>query len=198
MSRDSLRRLSAAGLLAVALAVGAQPALAATPVGQFGTFGAHHLIDTSAKPGATCKYRFGYVESIQYETGKLRKIIVRAPKMRAVAGETAQTVGWTFKVQRRVYRPDGRGPWKTAHISDEAQAVTSDSAYAAFSSREVSASVPSLGARYRVTIKMIWHNADGTVQGWVKTRVDKYGVIFANKNYTHSDNNKCEGYRAPA
>jgi hypothetical protein len=192
----ALRSTLVVTTLAVALLGIAQPVFADTELGHTGTVGVHSLNDTSASPGAICKYH--YLSSYQF--GRLRRITVQPPNMMAVAGKSAQTVGWEFIVERKSLPLGPPTPWKKRYTSPEMTAVTSDSHNAAFSSAYVGVKVPAPpgaedGARhiYRVTVKMFWHRGDGSVMGSSRHRVDFYRIVESNGG-TGEQDSFCDGY----
>jgi hypothetical protein len=160
---------------AITLLMAVSPVLADTERGHAGTVGKHSLQDELGSPGATCRYT---TVSLYDNDLKLRRIVVRPPLMRAVEGKSAQTVGWTFTVQRRVQGIGGATEWVNRYTSSEATAVTDDAHDASFTK----ASVPvrpggNLAGgvyQYRVLVTMLWHRADGSLQGTARHRVDYY------------------------
>jgi hypothetical protein len=187
--------------LPVAMAIGAltaaQPVLADTEL-DAGTVGVHSLTDTASNPGALCKYR--YLPT--YDVGRLKRIVVRPPNMRAVAGRSAQEVGWQFTIQRRIDIEPNPGTWEDRYTSPEMTAVTDDSHNASFGSGSVSVTVPfgpggdGAAALYRVVVKMIWHRPNGSVQGTARDRVDFYERAVSNGG-GDVQNNFCTGYWFP-
>jgi hypothetical protein len=182
VSKGKVRSLFIAMGLTSVMVAGVQPVLADTELGHNGTVGVHSLADTSSNPGATCKYKF----LPSWDFGKLVRIFVKPPKMRAVAGKDAQTVGWTFTVQRRIFGITGSGPWVDRYTSPEMMAVTDDAHNATFSQSSVSVTVPfgpgaeDVVAVYRVKVKMFWHRANGSIQGTARHRVDYYHSTMTN------------------
>jgi hypothetical protein len=166
------------GMLAVAAT---QPALG-YELGHTGTVGVHSLVDTSANPGATGKYRYYASDGF----GWLKRFWVNPPKMRAVAGKTNQTVGWKFIVERKVCGIPRCGRWTVRYTSPEMTAVTDDAHNASFSQATVRVRVPcghnceDAGAIYRITVKMLWHRPNGSIQGKVKDRIYWYGAQMTN------------------
>src|SRR4051794_26240616 len=153
----SLRTTLVAVVFAVAaLACAVLPTLADTPLGHTGKVGAHSLNDSTSSPGATCNY----VYKSGNDAGKLKQIIVMPPNVRAIAGKSAQTVGWLFSVERRTQGIGGASNWVERYTSPEMTAVTNDAHDAAFTS----ASVPVQPGRfeaggifqYRVIVTTVW------------------------------------------
>lgn len=181
MSIRSLRSPLVVATVLLALIAGAQPVLADTPLSQTGTVGVHSLRDTASSPGANCKYK--YLSAHGY--GKLKKIVVMPPRMRAVAGKSAQLVGWTFTVQRRIVSLGPNNPWENRYTSPEMTAVTDDAHNASFSAASVPVIVPfppdslDVAAFYRVHVKMFWHTANGSIQGTATHRVDYYRHVMS-------------------
>ena len=140
------------------------------------------MTDTSSNPGAIGRYR--YYASDGY--GYLNRFYVNPPNMRAVAGNSSQTVGWQYMVERKLCGLGSCGAWALRFTSVEFSAVTSDAHNASFSQASASVTVPcghncfDLGASYRITVKMIWHRANGTVEGTVRNRIYWYGAQMTN------------------
>lgn len=177
-----LRHLFVAVNVGIAVLAGAQPVFADKELGHTGTVGAHSLVDTSANPGAVAKYRYYPSDGF----GWLKRLKVNPPKMKAVAGEGAQTVGWRFSVERKVCGLGGCDRWRLRYTSPEMTSVTDDSHNAAFTHMAVAVNVPcghncaDAGAIYRVNVKMIWHHPNGNVQGTAVHRVYWYGAEMDN------------------
>ena len=182
---------------AIAVALGAQPALADTELGHSGIVGTHSLEDSALGPGATCKYRFAN----EYDRGKLVRIVAGPPLMRAVSTETAQTVGWKFTVERRVHGIGGASEWVKRYVSAEMTVVTNDTHNAPFTKATVPVHAGPLLAggmyEYRVLVTMLWHAQDGSVQGKARHRVDYYGSVI-DTGGTGVQNNNCDAYWLPA
>jgi hypothetical protein len=177
-----LRSLLIGVTVAVAALAATQPVFADTVVGQSGTVGAWSLTDTSANPGAIGKYRYYASDGF----GWLTRFWVNPPHMKAVAGKSAQTVGWKFKVERKDCGFSGCNHWHATYSSPEQTAVTSDAHNASFSQATVGVTVPcghnceDLASSYRITVKMIWHRGDGSVQGNVRDLIYWYGAQMTN------------------
>ena len=145
-------------------------------LGHKGTVGVHSLNDTAASPGVTAKYKYNSQDGF----GWLKRLKVEPPNVRAVAGKSAQTVGWRFQVWRKVCGLGGCDIWRVRYTSPEMTAVTDDAHDAAFTPMAVSVKVPcghncaDAGAIYRVVVKMNWYRANGSVQGAAKHRVYYY------------------------
>jgi len=170
--------------IAVAALGATQPAFA-YELGHTGTVGVHSLTDTSSNPGAIGRYRWYSSDGVGY----LNRFYVNPPKMRAVAGRTNQTVGWLYKVERKMCGFMGCGAWTLRFTSVEMTAVTDDAHNASFSQATASVTVPcghncyDAFARYRITVKMIWHRPDGSVQGTVRNRIYWYGAQLTTGPY---------------
>src|SRR5688500_11351011 len=171
------RTWSVVATVAAAALWATQPAFA-YELGQTGTVGVHSLTDTSSHPGAIGRYKFYASDGYGY----LNRFYINPPKMRAVAGKTSQTVGWLYKVERRDCGIQGCGPWMLRFTSVEFTAVTDDAHNASFSQATVSVNVPcghdcyGADSKYRITVKMIWHRPNGSVQGTVRNRIYWYGA----------------------
>ncbi len=177
-----LRSLVVVATLAVAAIVTTQPVYADTVLGHKGKIGAWSLTDTSSDPGAIGKYRYYNSDGF----GWLKRFYVNPPNMRAVAGKSSQTVGWLFIVERKVCGFGGCEHWNVRYTSPEMTAVTDDAHDALFGQATVRVRVPcghlcaDAGAIYRIKVKMIWHRADGSVQGNVRDRIYWYGAQMTN------------------
>jgi hypothetical protein len=172
-----------ATVAAAALGV-AQPALA-QQLSQTGTVGVHSMTDTSGHPGAIGRYKWYASDNAGY----LNRFYVNPPNMRAVAGNASQTVGWLYMVERKDCGLGGCGPWKHTFTSVEFTAVTSDAHNASFSQATASVTGPcdhgcsDGGSLYRITVKMIWHHPNGSVQGTVLFRIHWYGAQVTNGDH---------------
>ncbi len=192
------RAVAFACLVAGLLLATAPVALADTELGHKGTVGIHSLVDSASSPGATCKYKY----LSKYDYGKLKRIFVQPPRMRAVAGMNAQTVGWKFTVQRRIISIVGATRWKKTYTSPQMKAVTDDAHNAAFNTASVAVRVPfgpeaqDAFAIYRVTVKMFWHRGNGSVQGKARHRVEFYRSVF-DTGGSGLQENTCGDYWSP-
>ena len=141
---------------------------------QTGNVGVYSLNDTSAAPGTNAIYKYGYYK----DYWKLRKIVVRAPNVHAVAGKTAQTVGWNFTIQKQFCDFGYCGGWFHDYTSPTFKAVTNDATNAPFSDESVGVRAGPFGYDggygYRAIIRMFWYRANGSVQGTAKVRVYYY------------------------
>jgi len=182
MFKRTSRLVLVMATVAVAALATTQPALAEIELGHHGTVGAHLLTDTSSNPAAIGHYRWYNSDNV----GWLNRFWVNPPKMKAVAGKSAQTVGWLFMVERKDCGFFSCSRWKVTYTSPEMTAVTDDSHNAAFSQGTVRVHVPcghnceDLASAYRVTEKLIWHRPDMSVQGTAKTRIYWYGAQSTN------------------
>jgi hypothetical protein len=172
------RGLFIAAVVASALVASVQPVFADKELGHTGTVGNHSLTDTAGDPGAVGKYRYYPSDGF----GWLKRFRVDPPNVKAVAGESAQTVGWRFTVERKVCGLGGCDIWRLRYTSPEQTAVTDDATNAAFTKMAVSVKVPcghncaDAGAIYRINVKMIWHRPNGNVQGTALHRIYWYGA----------------------
>ena len=152
-------------LLAFTAAV---PVQADTELGETGTTGFHALRDSEMAPGYTCHYKGIYPPTADDYSGKLNRIDVRPPKMRAISGR--QEVGWRFIVERR-NGSDGASHWVVTYKSSIQRDTTSASQNASFSRRTINVRLPADGVNedtiydYRVKVKMFWYTANGGIQG---------------------------------
>ncbi len=176
-----LRGLLVATTVAIAALAATQPVLG-YELGHTGTVGVHSMTDTAGDPAAIGKYRYYASDGF----GWLTRFWVFPPKMKAVAGKSAQTVGWTFTVERKDCGFGGCSHWFGTYTSPEQTAVTSDATNASFSQATVLVHVPcghncaDLGSSYRITVKMIWHRPGGSIQGTVRDRIYWYGAAMTN------------------
>lgn len=181
MNVRRLRGLLVVATIAVAALAATQPVFA-YELGHTGTVGVHSTTDTSSDPGAIGKYRYYASDGF----GWLTRFWVNPPNMRAVAGKTGQTVGWLFTVDRKVCGIGGCQHWMLRYTSPEMTAVTDDATDASFTQATVGVTVPcghnceDVGATYRITVKMIWHRSNGSVQGTVHDRIYWYGAQMTN------------------
>jgi hypothetical protein len=175
MLSRKLRGLVIAGTVAISALAIAQPALAGD-LGQTGTVGHYRVVDTKTDQSVLAHYRWYNGDNL----GWLKKFVVDPPRMKAVAGKSAQTVGWKFYVEREDCGFFGCGNWHKTYTSPEMTAVTDDSTNASFGQASVRVYVPcghgceDLASAYRVTIKMIWHKPNGNIQGTAKYRIVWY------------------------
>jgi hypothetical protein len=162
-------------LMVAALGV-AQPVSASPRVDYSGTIGAYTYTDTAARPGAIGLYKYNAEDGF----GWLKRFYVNPPKMKAVAGMDHQTVGWLYKVQRKICGLGGCGSWTVTYTSPEFKVVTDDAHYTAWGQDSVKVRVPcghgceDAGAIYRINIKMMWHRPNGSIQGKAKHRIYYY------------------------
>ena len=124
--------------------------------------------------------------------------------MKAVTGNSHQKVGWVVIVQRKYGSIPSNPPWQNQFTSAEMTAFTNASTYASFpNDRNITVTVPygpnaqDQYATYRVMIKMIWHNANGSVQGTALHRVDHYGLYDLDNDGQTPANGKCDAYWYP-
>ena len=162
----------------------AMPVQADTPVDETGTTGFHALRDSPDKPGYTCHYKGMYPPSggDRYD-GKLNRIGVRPPKVRAISGQ--QEVGWRFMVER-MNVSELNTNWVVTYKSSIERDTTSSSRNALFSMRDVDVRLPADGFNgdtqydYRVKVKMFWYTANGGVQGTSTHLADWYKEVLHN------------------
>ena len=192
----SAGRVAAPAGLALGLMLGAQPVLADTELGHTGTVGTHSLHDTANYEGAGCHYLWNTQQDIAY----LKSIDVNPPRMKAVVGNNHQTVGWQAIVQRR-WGSNGTSPaWTVTFTSVERTATTNATTNALFNQwAHINVTLPfgaaqhqSKFAQYRVVVKMIWHNSNGTTQGTAMHRVDHYFLELPEELKSRTGN--CLGY----
>ena len=176
------RYLLVGATVAVLATSAAQPVLGATDLGHTGTVGLHSLTDTSANPAAIGKYKYNRSDRF----GWLVRFWVNPPNMHAVTGKSNQTVGWKYSVQRQICGLGGCNSWRTTYTSTEQTAVTDDTHNAPFTQMSVGVTVPcghncsDAGATYRITETLIWHKANGTIQGTDRERIYYYAAHMTN------------------
>jgi len=113
--------------------------------------------------------------------GKLNRIEVRPPKMKAISGQ--QQVGWRFMVER-LKASTPTPTWKVTYRSSIQRATTSSSRNASFTMRDVEVALPANGAyeetiyEYRVKVSMFWYRANGDVQGTSTHLADWYTMVL--------------------
>jgi hypothetical protein len=182
-------------MLVLGILAGPQTVAADTELGETGTVGAHSLNDTTANPGATCKYHYISAQ----DGGRLNRIDVDPPNVKAVAGKSSQSVGWQFTVQRRAGSIYTNNPWKNRYTSPIKKALTDDAHNAPFSGGTVSVTVPygpdsqDVQADYRVVVKMLWYLPNGAVQGTARHRVNYYDTTENNASLA-VQHNLCWSY----
>ncbi|HUR16681.1 MAG TPA: hypothetical protein VMZ33_05310 [Candidatus Limnocylindrales bacterium] len=154
-------------------------------MGHTGPVGYHALRDTFySNAGATCRYVGVYPSPGGYSyEGELKRIFVRPPKVKGIAGYGTQKVGWLFTVERTT---NTSGSWTTTYTSPWQYDMTTPSTLADFSQRSINVNVPADSNDeppyhvYRVLVKMRWYRADGAVRGTATHRVDYYKEIYTN------------------
>ena len=156
-----VRRASLPAVIIAALTLtGVAPALGAVPPpppdSQTGRVGAHHLIDTIARPGATCRY--GTTEDFGYYNG-LSLVHVRAPVAFAHKGRKSQRIGASVRVQAW----DGSA-WVPVRHSSWQYRKAKPKVAASFTARDVALDPwqhhDEYGA-YRTRVVLRWFRPDG-------------------------------------
>jgi len=156
----------------------ANPAAAFQQTGTTGTTGAHSVTDTASSTGGICIYKY----DTSFDVWELKRIVVNAPKMKAVPGMGSEKVGWSFTIQRRTWSAfsNNPGPWQNRLTSATFTANTNSSTNASFTQQGAKVIVPAdpgsdAAWQYRVNIKMTWYKANGTsVLGTATGRVEHY------------------------
>jgi len=166
---QSVIRSTVATILAVAigLAIGSAPVLAAS-----GDRGAVVI----------CNYKYLGDDSI-YWGGILKRIDVNPPRLFALNPSTAN-VGWRFIVERQRFDQFvSPAPWKQTYKSPLQTAQASSTTAALFTTMGVKVGLPVLAdpeesswndVYYRVTLKLFWYRADGTIQQAVVHKMKHY------------------------
>ena len=185
--RTGRRHGLAASLLSgtVLLALSTGPVVADTEWGHTGMTGYHALRDTHyTNAGATCRYVGVYPSPGGYSyEGELKRIFVRPPKVRGIAGYGNQKVGWQFRVERTT---NPSGTWTTTYTSPWQNDMTTPTVLAEFTERSINVNVPADSADdppyhlYRVMVKIRWYRPDNSVRGTATHRVDYYKEIYKN------------------
>jgi hypothetical protein len=153
--------------LAVVLAIGSAPVLAAS-----GDRGAVVI----------CNYKYLGDDS-PYWGGILKRIDVKPPRLYALNSSTA-TVGWRFIVERQNFSgPVHPATWKQTYRSPIQTAQAASMTAASFTTMGVKVKLPALAdpeenswndVYYRVTLKLFWYRADGTIQQSVVHKMKHY------------------------
>jgi hypothetical protein len=178
-----LRTIVVPVALLAAVLVAAQPAVAATVVGQSGLVGKFAFTDTMSQPGIACVYN--PVNTNQ----NLSKIVVHGPKIWArnrTAHRDSQTVGWRFIIQNS--QAGGAPPWQTFTTSSVVKATSHDDTGVKFGSRTWIAP-KNKNVQWRVQIVMRWYKpgSSTTVQGQVKLMDEFQITVFPpNPNITNT------------
>jgi hypothetical protein len=199
-SRPTRYVLTTISILLLALTAAA-PVQADTELGETGTTGFHALRDSPDGPGYSCHYKGMYPPQggLDYE-GKLNRIDVRPPKMKAISGQ--QEVGWRFMVERKNGSDGPPYNWVVTYKSSIQHATTSSGRNASFSMRSINVRLPADGAHedtiydYRVKVKMIWYTATGGIQGTSTHLVDWYKELL--HNFGAQDGGTVTSYREQA
>jgi hypothetical protein len=173
--------------MATALAfslVAALPVAADTELGHVGQVGVHSLRDTPSNGGALCRY-VTISEGPHGHKWQLRRLDVRPPRMQAISGE--QRLGWRFIVERTPKRH--LEPWQVTYRSPIQKRTASTGSNAAFSSMGIKVNVPNPDDdfAYRVIVKMIWYQANGSQQGTARHSVDIYRAQFDDESVIAND-----------
>lgn len=153
--------------IAIGLAVGSAPVLAAS-----GDRGALVI----------CDYKNLGEDSV-YWGGILKRIDVNPPRLYALNSSTAK-VGWRFIVERqRNDQPARPAPWKQTYKSPLQTAQASSTTPAPFTTMGVKVKLPVLAdpeenrwddVAYRVTLKLFWYRANGSIQQAVTHKMKHY------------------------
>jgi hypothetical protein len=171
--------------LAIGLAIGSAPVLAAS-----GDRGAV----------AICNYRYLGDDS-PYWGGILKRIDVNPPRLYALNSSTA-TVGWRFIVERQRFDQSFTA-WKQTYKSPLQTAQASSTTAAPLTTMGVRVKLPTLAADwegdwndvyYRVTLKLFWNRADGTIQQAVVHKMKHYeNVIDGEHAWNDNGDYSCPG-----
>ena len=170
-----MRQTLTACLLAAALLVVAQPALAATERGHGGQVGRHWLHDSRRSPGVRCIY--AHHDSPDGSFIQLVAVEVRPPVVFAAHQDAGHTVsvGWRARLRGQV-----GGGWTTVAVRPIARSTATTTARAAFLPQRFDVTGPSLQetASLRVIVDMLWYSRDGMqVVGGAATAVDHYAAF---------------------
>lgn len=165
-SRRSFRTLFVAAFAVAAIAVSGASALAAHQVSQSGSPGSVTIVDKAADPGARCSYVDGGAAGGPYLTG----IRQRNPVEITGTGAGLQSVAVRPLVQHLV-----GGTWSTVKkgtlVSGNASLSTTVQLGTGLTKVPV---VTKPENPFRLALKVIWYNADASVQGTRILVVDDY------------------------
>ena len=138
--------------------------------------------------GAIAKCRYNVTEGGTYgwTEALLKRIVLQPPTVAKVAG--TKSVGWRFVVERSLDR--AAPPWVVIYRSPRQRANSS----AGFAPMRVAVNVPQEDATphgrsaiwYRVTLKMFWYRADGSVQTKVSHLMNDMRLIVAGEELIDS------------
>lgn len=157
-----MRKVLIIGLtLAAAMLIGTSPVLA----GELDTHGVT----------AACKY--GTIDGDDFAGhAKIKRILVTPPTMFAKSGH--KKVGWRFEVNR-TYLSD---PAETTYQSSTRTAIATTTSPASFQQMNVGVVVPNIDEpswlTYRVTIKLFWYRANGSVQSKTSFLMPSYNLHY--------------------
>jgi hypothetical protein len=169
-------------VVVAAMLIAAAPALADTDIGETGVVGAHSLIDTLDKPGATCTYKDKNVSGVPFVLAKVkaRPPQVLARNVTSFEGDE-QLVGWRFTVEKQVtFNSDGS--WTPIVKSSIQKATATESGAAPFTAMKVRVPVPTEAARYRVKVKLFWYRF-GSTEGTSTHLVDFYKAVTPDRTF---------------
>lgn len=131
---------------------------------------------------AVCTYRDLSEDSIpRYWGGILTHIDVNPPTMYRLNSSTA-TAGWRFIVERQRFEKSYT-EWKETYRSPIQSAVASSNTPAAFTTMSVGVKLPKIldpenyswnEVYYRISLKLYWYRADGTLQRVVSHQMKHY------------------------
>jgi hypothetical protein len=177
---------SAAVLALAASAFAVGPVAATTPAAPASAYG--NTVE--------CRYRAeGSGPAFDW---RLNKLGVTAPKVYAKSG--TQTVGWRFVVTRSMNYSSG--PWNITYRSPLQKRTATTSKPAAFTAMSVGVNLPDVenfvSVQYRVTLKLTWYRANGTVQSQTSYLMP-YMEYWQNREYQHDWTNACTAgyYQGP-
>jgi hypothetical protein len=171
--------------LTVALAL-VGPASAAVLVKQSGLWGDYGTYDSSVQPGAKC----GYSAADGTGTAYLRWIKVNPPKAAArdiTSARDHQQVSWQVTIQR----DPGTGHWKNVAHSGVQTKTTYDDLSATYGSLKVYVN-GAPGQIFRAIITLKWLR-NGSVEGFVKLRIEYYSVKWTVGIPTYVFTDACTG-----
>lgn len=136
--------------------------------------------------GAEARCRYTATQSGQYgwTEALLKRIVVMPPTVFAKKAG-GQQVGWRFIVRRSLDRE--AGPWKVSYRSRIQKAPATKTSAADFSKMGVEVSVPTNvedqnDVWYRVTLKIFWYRADGSVDSSTTYLFTQYRMYVDGKD----------------
>ncbi|MFN8622784.1 MAG: hypothetical protein U0869_18770 [Chloroflexota bacterium] len=165
-SRRSFRSLVVSAFAVAAIAVSGGSALASHQVGQTGSPGTASIVDKAADPGAKCSYTDGGAAGGPYLTGIRQRNDIEITG----TGASLQSVAVRPLVQHLV-----SGTWTTVKKGTLISGNASQSQTVQLTTGLTKVPVVNKPENpFRLALKVIWYNADVSVQGTRTIVVDSY------------------------